>query len=345
MKKILLITAFFLAILVNSVQAQSNIYPWMAKTGLVCSSITNGADHTLCFDSSSATLYKCSTSTGYCTTAMNISGTANNLSGTPTLPNGTMATTQTLGDSTATLATDAFVLANAGVGAVSSVSASSDKSLIITPSLGAVLAGVNWDDLGKLAGSGRAINWYDVTAVVNSITSSSYTGTGTTAGSITMYELPANGTTYVGFAAPAIVTSSGLYILPATDGLNGQALVTNGSKVLSFSAPITQVTSVTAGATPTIVAVDGVDFEITGLATAITSMTTNLSGTTTNGATIEIDITDAGTAEGLTFGSKFTTTTSPTAIVIPTTTTVSQRLRTWWQYNSTTNTWQIVGAV
>jgi hypothetical protein len=40
--------------------------------------------------------------------------TAANLSGTPALPNGTTATTQTTGDNTTKIATDAFVLANAG---------------------------------------------------------------------------------------------------------------------------------------------------------------------------------------------------------------------------------------
>lgn len=46
----------------------------------------------------------------------NTTGTAANLSGTPALPNGTTATTQTVGDNTTKLATDAFVLANAGSG-------------------------------------------------------------------------------------------------------------------------------------------------------------------------------------------------------------------------------------
>lgn len=43
----------------------------------------------------------------------NTTGTAANLSGTPALPNGTAATTQSPGDNTAKIATDAFVLANA----------------------------------------------------------------------------------------------------------------------------------------------------------------------------------------------------------------------------------------
>jgi len=45
--------------------------------------------------------------------------TAANLSGTPALPNGTTATTQTLADNTTKIATDAFVLANAGGSATS----------------------------------------------------------------------------------------------------------------------------------------------------------------------------------------------------------------------------------
>lgn len=48
----------------------------------------------------------------------NISGTAGNLSGTPALPSGTSATTQTVGDNTTKLATDAFVLANAGTATI-----------------------------------------------------------------------------------------------------------------------------------------------------------------------------------------------------------------------------------
>jgi hypothetical protein len=52
-----------------------------------------------------------------CSTAacgQNTTGTAANLSGTPALPNGTTATTQTSGDNTTKIATDAFVIANAG---------------------------------------------------------------------------------------------------------------------------------------------------------------------------------------------------------------------------------------
>ena len=53
----------------------------------------------------------------------NTSGTAANLSGTPALPNGTTGTTQTLADNSTKLATDAFVIANAGSGGISGLTA------------------------------------------------------------------------------------------------------------------------------------------------------------------------------------------------------------------------------
>ena len=51
----------------------------------------------------------------------NTTGTASNLSGTPALPNGTTATTQTTGDNTTKLATDAFVLANAATNPLTAI--------------------------------------------------------------------------------------------------------------------------------------------------------------------------------------------------------------------------------
>lgn len=53
--------------------------------------------------------------------AANTSGTAANLSGTPAVPNGTTGTTQSVGDSTAKLATDTFVVANSGAASGSAV--------------------------------------------------------------------------------------------------------------------------------------------------------------------------------------------------------------------------------
>lgn len=69
----------------------------------------------------SVTTSGCATTVG--TLNQNTTGTAANLSGTPALPNGTTATTQTTGDNTTKVATDAFVLANAASAGVSSVAA------------------------------------------------------------------------------------------------------------------------------------------------------------------------------------------------------------------------------
>ena len=49
-------------------------------------------------------------------------------------------------------------------------------------------------------------------------------------------EATANGTNYVGFQAPATISTDVLWTLPATDGAAGQALVTNGSAVLAWAA-------------------------------------------------------------------------------------------------------------
>ena len=48
-------------------------------------------------------------------------------------------------------------------------------------------------------------------------------------------ETTANGTNYVGLKAPASLSADLTYTLPSADGTNGQALVTNGSGVLSFT--------------------------------------------------------------------------------------------------------------
>jgi hypothetical protein len=61
--------------------------------------------------------------------SVNTSGTAANLSGTPALPNGTSATTQTAGDNTTKIATDAFV--NAAV-AVETARAEAEEALLVS---------------------------------------------------------------------------------------------------------------------------------------------------------------------------------------------------------------------
>jgi hypothetical protein len=97
---------------------------------------------------------------------------------------------------------------------------------------------------------GNTVNWLDSTV---SITGLSTTATGTVLTlsdsvntttvnliidnqkEIRFRETTANGTNYVALKAPASVSSDLTFTLPATDGASGQALITNGSGVLSFA--------------------------------------------------------------------------------------------------------------
>jgi hypothetical protein len=45
----------------------------------------------------------------------------------------------------------------------------------------------------------------------------------------------ADSSAYVGFKAPAAITSNRVWTLPAADGTNGQVLSTNGAGVLSWA--------------------------------------------------------------------------------------------------------------
>jgi hypothetical protein len=85
---------------------------------------------------SATPVFSAATLTNFPTFNQNTTGTASNLSGTPALPNGTTATTQTVGDNTTKIATDAFVLANASGGAnpnTCTLNSTLDKCLGISP--------------------------------------------------------------------------------------------------------------------------------------------------------------------------------------------------------------------
>ena len=97
---------------------------------------------------------------------------------------------------------------------------------------------------------GNTVNWLDSTV---SITGLSTTATGTvltlsdtaTTSTVNLIidndkeirfrEATANGTNYVSLSAPATLASDVSFTLPSADGTTGQALITNGSGVLSFT--------------------------------------------------------------------------------------------------------------
>ena len=104
--------------------------------------------------------------------------------------------------------------------------------------------------LATIDHSANTVNWLDSTV---SITGLSTTATGTVLTlsdsvntttvnliidnqkEIRFRETTANGTNYVALKAPASVSADLTFTLPATDGTNGQVLITNGSGVLSFT--------------------------------------------------------------------------------------------------------------
>lgn len=99
-----------------------------------------------------------------------------------------------------------------------------------------------------------------------------------------------------------------------------------------------RVDTVTSSATPTI-NTDTTDvFTITALATAITSMTTNLSGTPTEGQTLLIRIIDNGTARAITWGASFVSRTA----TLPTTTVISKYTYVGLIYNSVASKWDCI---
>lgn len=88
----------------------------------------------------------------------NTSGTSAGLSGTPALPNGTTATTQTTGDNTTKIATDAFVIANAAAGIPSITLTSAATGAITFAGAGVAQSGSTFTFSGAGSGIG-SIAW------------------------------------------------------------------------------------------------------------------------------------------------------------------------------------------
>jgi hypothetical protein len=122
-------------------------------------------------------------------------------------------------------------------------------------------------------------------------------------------------------------------------GVGSQVVGTTDTNTLTNKRITARTGTVASSATPTI-NTDNVDFySITALATAITSMTTNLSGTPTDAQTLWIAITDNGTARAITWGASFEAST----IALPTTTVISTRLDVAFIWNTATSKWRCVG--
>lgn len=131
-------------------------------------------------------------------------------------------------------------------------------------------------------------------------------------------------------------TAAATYTFPtATATIVGTA----ATQTLTNKRVTRRLTTVNApGATPSTNSDNDDIANFTGLATAITSMTTNLTGTPVNGDLLEFRFTDNGTPAGITWGASFGSTT----VTLPTTTVASTILRVLVEWNSVASLWQCI---
>jgi hypothetical protein len=111
--------------------------------------------------------------------------------------------------------------------------------------------------LATIDHTANTVNWLDSTVSITGL-STSATGTVLTLSDtattstvnliidndkeIRFREATANGTNYVSLSAPSTLASDVAFTLPSADGTTGQALITNGSGVLSFTTLSTTLT-------------------------------------------------------------------------------------------------------
>lgn len=167
--------------------------------------------------------------------------------------------------------------------------------------------------------------------------------------------LLADGTFTTGIAAISLFATASILDTDLTSGGEDDNHVPSALAVTTYAAPkasptftgtVTgrigpRVSSEASSATPTI-NTDNVDaHSITALATAITSMTSNLSGTPTNFQKLVIRIKDDGTGRAITWGASF----ESVGATLPTTTTAGKRTTVGLIYDSVAAKWGCVAAV
>lgn len=176
---------------------------------------------------------------------------------------------------------------------------------------GAVINFDNGD--ATLTQTGDAIVWGGITSWSIGTSASATVGT---------IELGAASDTTLSRSAAGVLAVEGVVVpsVSSTSTLTNKRVT---RRLVTVNAP---------GATPT-TNTDNVDIQnFTGLATAITSMTTNLSGTPVDGDLLEFRFTDDGTARGITWGASFASTT----VTLPTTTVISTMLRVGFEWSGST---------
>jgi hypothetical protein len=128
------------------------------------------------------------------------------------------------------------------------------------------------------------------------------------------------------------LTADRTVTLPLLTG-NDEFVFKDHTQTLTNKRITPRVSTEASSATPTIDTDDVDAHSITALATAVTSMTTNLSGTPTNFQKLTIRFKDDGTARAITWGASF----EDAGQALPTTTVISKLLTVGFIYNSATS--------
>lgn len=122
-----------------------------------------------------------------------------------------------------------FSINNSGVTSFLGGTASSNTTtgqIVVTGGIGAS---------GAVNAGGNLTTNANLIATAGTFTGLLTVSQGVTPGEVRFLEGSGGGTNYIGFKAPAAVTTNKVYELPTADGAAGEVLTTNGSGVLSFS--------------------------------------------------------------------------------------------------------------
>lgn len=285
------------------------------------------------------------------TTTLTLPAATDTLVGKATTDTFTNKTFDTAGTGNSFSIAGVAVTANSGTGAVARAS----SPVFVTPTLGTPVSGTLTNCTGytvaNLSGAGTgvltalAVNVGSAGAFVtfNGALGTPSSGTLTNATGLPIAGLVSSTSTALGVGTLELGAASDTTLSRSAAGV----LAVEGVVIPSISSTNTltnkrvtrRLTTTNApGATPT-TNTDNVDImNFTGLATAITSMTTNLSGTPSDGDLIEFRFLDDGTARGITWGATFASTT----ITLPTTTVISTCLRVLLEWRAASSKWECI---
>lgn len=143
-------------------------------------------------------------------------------------------------------------------------------------------------------------------------------------------------------AANTLKTDDNLVVVSAGTVANSVVNI-DATQTLTNKRFTKRVTAITSSATPTINTDNCDAVDITALATAITSMSANITGTPANKDTLIFEIKDNGTARAITWGSAFVA----GGVALPTTTVSNKILTVGFMYSTANalNKWRCVASV